>query len=248
MISLDDVVMSHIANKGKNTTKGYLRYMKWALDGLRRWHSQGWVEDKIAVLEMDSKMSVPFPDDMISWTKLAMKVGDRTVAFNFDPSIDISHQCDDTKQPNPPYNDVITLDQYPQRFFEGYDEWLSDGIYFGHPVMYVHNNVGYFTVNYQCREFQFSSEVRKTPVILVYKTNGFNPDSETLLNELAATTIEAWIEYQEKKWEFGEASAETQYSKQNYFDVYKEAYAHLNSLDWDDIRDVLNRNRYAGRT
>jgi hypothetical protein len=247
--TIDDIVRSHLANKGHNTLHGYIRYMKWALDGLKRWHRDGWFEDKLVIKRMDTKKSIAFPDDMVSWVKIGIKVGDRIVEFDHDPTIDISHYCKNKTKENASYNDFynVTTTDAVRPYWHFTDHFETLGVYYGHDVMHLHNGVGYFKANYACQEFQFSSEVNDSDIILVYKSNGFDPSDETMVNEVAAESLEAWIDYQEKRWTLGEGARETQASKMNYAQLYREAFSQFNTLSFSSIRDLLNRTRYAGR-
>lgn len=236
--SIDSVVRSYIADQGKNTLHGYIRYMKWAMDGLKKWHLSGAYEDKTVLLKMDRKKSVTFPSDMVVWTKVGVKLGDRVAAFVNDKTIAKHHDNGDPNNRYNPYEQWPELD-YSYQFLNYYND---QGIHlnvvgFGSG----HNGVGYFTPNYRAKEFQFSSEVKGSNVYVEYKSSGFNPTSETLVSEVVDKLIRDYIRYQEGRFKFGDNSSETEARRITYLREQDEVLAQLSDISYEGILDVIRR-------
>lgn len=236
--TIDSVVRSYIADQGRTTLHGYIRYMKWAMDGLKKWHLQGGAEDVVTLLKMDKKKSIPYPEDMVSWSTLGVKVGDRVAQFQRDSTIALHHsQEGNYKIKNAKYN---PNNQWPE--LESIDSFINE-VGFGA----THNGVGYFNDNNQCKEFQFSSEVTSSEVILKYKSNGFSPTAETEVNEIADNLIRDYIRWQEGRFKLGDNSGETQMRKKEYGERYKEVRAQLRCVTYEGILDILRRTTDINR-
>ena len=244
--TLDSVVRSYIADTGRTTLHGYMRYMKWAMDGLKKWHTQNSYEDKVVLLPMDKKKAVAYPEDMVTWNYLGVKVGDRIAQFNRDKTISLHHsQSGNHKAVNTQYNPANQWPELASNFVNFYYEDAVNTVGFGAGS----NGVGYFNDNNECKEFQFSSEVTSTDVILSYKSNGFNPTAETEVNEIAEGLLRDYIHWQAARFDkrYGDNSGETQMRKKEYGERYKEVRGQLMYITYEGILDILRRTTDINR-
>lgn len=249
--TLDSVVRSYLADTGRTTLHKYLRYMKWAMDGLKKWHINGNYEDKTVMMKMDKKKSVPYPEDMVIWSKIGVKVGDRMVQFNKDDTITLHHtQANNYQKANDEYNPANQWPELESYYWDGgLGSFYSD---FNEGLNYKgfgrgHNGVGYFTENNQCKEFQFSSEVTSSEIVLVYRSSGFNPSAETEVNEIANELLRDYMRWQEGRFKYGDSAAETQFRKKEYGERYSEVRDQLMYITYEGIMDILRRTTDINR-
>lgn len=231
---IDTIIRSYLADRGYNTLHRYIQFLKWGLDGLKKWQVEGAQEIKTVALKMDSKKAVRFPDDYMGYTKLGIKQGDRITAFVRDDSIETHNEEEITYGVNnPSYYEYTFLN------YSGTDGRKGEVKGYGKG----HNGMGYFTVNELQREFQFSSEVNNCTVYLEYIGNGFNPNTETLVNTIAAESIRDFIHYCVARFDpkLGDAARETRARKITYLESVDGAKAALTNLSCEGILEATTR-------
>jgi hypothetical protein len=231
---IDSIIRSYLADRGYNTLHRYIQFLKWGLDALKKWQVEGAQEVKTIPLQMDSKKAVRFPDDYMGYVKLGIRLNGRIVAFVRDDSIEANCNRD-------PHGDEVNTPEYEYKFMNCYgsDGRRSEIKGYGRN----HNGIGYFTVNETQREFQFSSDVKTGTVYLEYISNGFNPNTETLVNTIAAESIRDYIHYCEARFNprLGDAAAETRERKNTYLESVDGAKAALSNLSLEGILEATTR-------
>jgi hypothetical protein len=226
--TIDNIVRSYKADKGQNSLHGYVRILKWAIDGLRDWHFDGGLELKTVCIKINPNLTADLPKDYEIWTKVGLSKGDRIMAFVPDSTIKMNNTYED--KPN---------DKYFTHTFSNYtDPSGSTGEIRGYG--YGHNGVGYFRMDKNC--IRFSSEITAEFVYLEYLSNGFDPSTETLVNEHAYKIILEYIRWQEGRHKYGDASAEAQYRKQEYLNEIDKSMKRTSDLSYEGIQDIIARS------
>jgi hypothetical protein len=203
------------------------------------------IMDKTVILKLDNKKSVQFPDDCVMPRKVAWQSGDRIIGFQIDSRIALKHSyVDDVVNATPntpfdahqpwPYNENAQLSNLT----------LADGSVGSLGVNIIgYNGLGYFRINWACREIQFSSDTPSTfKCYLEYKTNGFSPKSKSTIPEFAAKLGEDYIHWQMARFKHGDASAETKAREDSYNIEYEEVIKHLDTLNYEDIVGIKARS------
>lgn len=240
-ITLDNVVRSHLFSKGEDTLHGYLPALKFALDGLKKINMDGSREIKTVMLVADSNNTVKFPSDMLTYTKVGIKYGDRIYTYPNDSTL--SRHFDTSEiypEPNTPYSPAMMAPAVYQYEFLNYLDIFGDftavtGIGWGH------NGQGYFTPDWQSRLFIFSGDLKQNEVYLEYKTDGTKVNTQTEVSEHVEMALQAYMGWQESRYALGDASKETAMRKREWFSERDQSNALSNSIDAEDIRDVLRR-------
>lgn len=186
--------------------------------------------DKTVVLKLDQKKSIAFPEDFIMWSKVGWQSGDRIVAFQRDPTINKHHSTAEDGVETPTVNAKFNNAKFPHNqtaslVFNNFVNTNGE-IGFLEATGIGYNGLGYFSVNWEAREIQFSSD---TPIdfeiYLEYKTNGFSVSTKSTIPEIAAKLGEDYIHWQEAHYKLGAAAAETEARKRAYFNEYDDMIA-----------------------
>lgn len=247
VITLDDAVRGLMIAKGRNTLHGYLKYMKYAVDFLKKVSLNHSFMDKTVVLRMDEKKAIQFPPDLINWNKIGWQSGDRIIAFQRDPTIALHQSYEDdaiSATPNQryninqpwPYNNSM-----PQvNFYNYYMEDGSVGYLKAYGVGY--NGIGYYRVNRSTREIQFSAEIPiDFEIYLEYKTSGFNPKSKSTIPLIMSKLCEDYIDWQEARHKLGAASVEAQARMIEFNREYDEVLSQLDKWTVDELVNARAR-------
>lgn len=219
---IDTIIRSYLADRGHNTLHRYIQFLKWGLEAVKKWQIDGAQEIKTVALKMDSKKAAKFPNDYMGYTKLGIKKGDRLLAFVRDDSLMTNN---DTGIPLYEY----TFVNHAKGELKGYGSGS--------------NGSSYFTVNENRREFQFTSDLKDCPIYLEYISNGFNPNTETLVNTIAAENIRDYIHYCVARFNprLGDAAAETRERKNTYLESVDGAKAALSNLSLEGIMEATTK-------
>lgn len=202
-VSLDNIVRSYLIGQSRNTLHNYLRYLKYVVDILRKIAMQYAVMNRTALLRMDQKKAVQWPDDCVVPLAVGWKNGDRIDMYQLDNTIALTHSH---------VEDGVSAT--PNSIFENFDQYNLVRDSTGQPFNVAcyglgYNGNGYFNVNRKAREIQFSSEVDSSrDIIFIYRSNGFNPKSKTTISEVFQQMCEDYIHWKEAEKKFGASSAE----------------------------------------
>lgn len=206
------------------------------------------IMDKTVELKLDNKKSVAFPDDCVMPRKVAWKSGDRIIGFQIDNRIALTHSYTDDVVNATPNNSFDPNQPWPYNNTDSNSQLsnliLSDGTICSLGVNIIgYNGLGYFRINWACREIQFSTDTPSSfKIYLEYRTNGFNPKSRSTIPEFAAKLGEEFIHWHVGKYKFGDASAETQARKQAYLEEYDDVIRNIDTLSYEDIVGIKARS------
>lgn len=235
-IKLDDVIRSHIADKGYSTLHKYIRFLHWGIEALHIWREDSGFGVKTVELQMDNLKRVFFPSDYIGWTKIATKVGDRMVPFTRDKTISRGDLETEVT-----FREVLS-NQFLYRY-EFVNYYNSLGFYDSFNLYGSgHNGVGYFNINQQDGYFQFSSDVNTNKVWLEYISDGFDPSTETLVSARAGRLIKEYINYCEAKHKFGSNHGETRARQRDYEQEWMNVKLRTDNLTYEGILDATTRS------
>lgn len=241
VVTLDDCVRGHLINKGRNTLHGYIRYLKYAVDFLKKVSLDHSFMDKTVVLRLDEKKALQLPEDCVTWNKVGWKSGDRIIAFQLDQTISLSHSYEEdspSATPNVSYNINEPWPyngSFPQVNFYNYT--LQDGtVGFIKAYGVGNNGLGYFKLNARARELQFSSDVPSDwEIYLEYKTTGFEPKTKSTIPIIMSKLCEDYIDWQDARHKLGAASNEAQARMIEFNREYDEVLSQLDKWTPDEL-------------
>lgn len=226
--TLDSIIRDECLAQGDLNLSLYMRYMSFALEGLRDWTYDHKSEVKVLSLMTSAIATLPYPADYVKWSRIGTVIGDRIKTMIANNRLALSHELDSCGQPvnNPPYHPSYLTG------IVGSPNILNDNFYsynmnYGDSsgAIYGFGNGGYlndgqFRVDDANRRFQFSSDMASKPIYLEYVGTGLNPTGQTVVNENARKSIKFYIRWQVAETNKNESMnvktrAEDQYWKEN---------------------------------
>jgi hypothetical protein len=233
-VKVDRIVRGAIADQGYHTLHKYVLFLHFLFDGLRRWYSDGrFVDVKQKRLKMSSRKSLPFPDDMIGLSKLGIRVGNQIVRINADPTLS---KIKDDHSGNTAFNQQSTL-VVPSDYFYFSNIYTSEG---SGKVEVLRASNPHFTINWDAREFQFSSKTSDNYVYIEYVSNNFDPSTETIVPESIEYMMKQWIYYRYVKFKHGAAARETRAALLDFEDAKDDVRAEMSNLSGASIMEAAN--------
>jgi hypothetical protein len=170
-------------------------YIQWAKKGYRRLNEDTLQQVRTTKLAMNAYNAVDLDeiDDFVDWTKVGVQYGDKVFAMGQEDDIALYHNETDcgVLEKNPhraSYDDHINgtnLDPYMPNYFYGYygldvppglDANNCFQTSYGPPYK------GYFRVNKERNQLQFSSNVNVTEVYIEYISDGTCCDGATKID------------------------------------------------------------------
>lgn len=233
-VKVDKIVRGAIADQGYTTLHNYVPFLHFLFDGLRRWYSDGrFVDVKQKRLKMSSRKSVPFPDDMIGWNKIGIRIGNQILVINRDDTLS---KIKEDHEGSEAFNQQSTL-VVPSDYFYYSNIYTSEG---SGKVEVLRASNPHYTVNYDAREFQFSSKTSDDYIYIEYISSNFSPSTETIVPEAIEYMMKQWIYYRYVKFKAGAAARETREARLDYEDAKDDVRAEMSNLSGAGIMEAVN--------
>lgn len=181
-------------DREEHSTHRLASYIQWAKKGYRRLNEDTLQQIRTTKLPMNAYNAVDLDqiDDLVDWTKVGIQYGDKVWALGEEGDIALYHNSDGCELIKNPHavsmDDPITgtsLDAYVPYFFYGYygagaplgiDGNGNIPFNFGPPYK------GYFRVNKEKNQLQFSSDVTATEIYIEYVSDGTCCDGSTAID------------------------------------------------------------------
>lgn len=238
IVTLDSIVRSAIMDIG-DTMSRYEQFKHWGIEGFRDFHFDMAREIKTVTLTLTAWKAVTIPTDMVDWVMIGVIVDNKIRVFTHDdrislykPDLDEDGITDAiVTTASPTVQESVPYWFWNNRTSNGEDA----GQLYGLTVK--DNGVGYYKMNTERREIQFSPAVDgSTPIYLEYITDGFNPTEATVVNIYAAKLIKLYIHWQ--RHEFAKSSNMAQKARAK--DMYDKEYFRVKDrIQTITVEDVL---------
>lgn len=242
VVTLDSIVRSALMDIGAGLER-YEQFKHWAIEGFRQFHFDLAGEVKTAKLTLTAWKAIELPEDYVDWVMIGVEVDNKIRVFLHDDRIPIHREDEDSDGEIDELVSTVdtnTQESVPYWFWNNRNfQGQETGQLYGLTVK--DNGTGYFKMNPQRREIQFSPTVDSdTEIYLEYITDGFNPTSQTMVNIYAAKLVKLYIHWM--RHEFAKSSNGME--KQRAKDMYdKELFKVQNRLQKITVEDVLEAAR-----
>jgi len=242
IVTLDSCIRSAIMDIGAGMER-YETFKHWAIEGYRQFHFDLAAEVKTTKLELTAWKAVDLPIDFVDWVLIGVVVDNQVRVFTHDDRISIYREDADE---DGVIDELVTTttpsiqESVPYWFWNNRNSQGQDtGQLYGLTVK--DNGVGYFKMNPERREIQFSPSVASdTEIYLEYISDGFNPNEQTMVNIYAAKLIKLYIHWM--RHEFAKSSNGME--KERAKDMYdRELYKVQNRIQKITVDDVLEAAR-----
>lgn len=238
--TLDQVVREACMESDDHGLHNYNKFMLWAMEGLQEMRIDDFQEIKSILVTTTTIATLPFPVDMVKWTKIGEVSGDRVKVFTINNKIMLNHKTDcGVEQNNGKYKAKTPNNLLP---------YAEDGHYFngyGLSTIYGYGNGvqgdGQFREDKSRREFQFSSQYASKDIVLEYVSTGLNPSGQTYVEETIRKAVKEYIFWWKTERDRAASGGEKDRAKYLY-DMAARVANRRNSLSLDTIQAVLRKS------
>lgn len=237
-LTLDKIVRGAIANKGHSVLHLYIPYLMWAFRGLNKFQEEGVFTNLKSTSDyLDANNCLPLPEDFKMWCKVGIVSSGKVHAFineeslSLDPADFSPKETEDAMRGLFSYNSSAAGLLYNSNIYVSTENGL---------VALSGGGKNKFKINWEAQKIQVMNPVKNTKVYLEYVSTGFDPTTETLVNELALEYIEAFIYYREARFKHGAAHRETRALEMEWLNEQDEIGAKLSDLSADGIIHARN--------
>jgi hypothetical protein len=250
LVTVDSIVRGAMSAMGEESLHKYQRCLQFGLQAAKTFYMDSARVVKTTKLTMSDIKQVDLPTDFVDWVKVGVVCGDRIKVFGVNENLPIlvdedacgnivaydNSDCDVNSFPA----DISNYGGYPfLNYINEYGE-ITGGLY---GVGGGYTDIGYFRVLQSTgsgAKLQFNSEVNTSDVYIEYISNGFDPNTETVVHAYAADAIEFYIHWRIAWHKYGAASRDAQGAKAEYYDELHRARRRMMDLT---TRDVLELSR-----
>jgi len=237
--SLDQCIRSAIMDISAGLER-YEQFKHWAIEGYRELHFDLIQEVKTVQLPLTAWKAVEWPVDFVDWAMIGVVINNNIQCFTNDERISLFREdadedgvIDELVAPAElPVGDVPT----DRLWF--YNQLNSNGEYKGGAfgLTVKSNGVGYYKMNRERKEIQFSPTVDSdTLIYLEYISDGYNPKVSTTVNMYAAKLVKLYIHWMRLNYSVSATIAQKEEAKRMYYVEYGKVQNRLNPITVADV-------------
>lgn len=238
-VPLDQCIRNAIMDIGAGMER-YEQFKKWALDGYREFHFDLAQEVKTAYLPLTAWKAVELPIDYVDFVMIGVNTNGDIRVFTNDDRIALPDEAIVDGDPDDAEEEGdLPLTSTGQRvyFYNVNSRGEDAGQLYG--MLVKNNGVGYYKMNPERREIQFSPHVNSgTTIYLEYISDGINPCEKTVVNVYAAKLIELYIHWQRHSFAKSSTHADKKEAKDNYWNQFYKVQNRIQKITAADVLEV----------
>ncbi len=239
-VTLDQVVKSALMDIGASMER-YEQFRHWVIDGYLDFHLDLAQEVKTAYLPLTAWKSIELPLDYVDFVQIGVVVNGEIRVFTNDERIALPDQnLLESDPPEPTEEEIVPDPSNPNKYY--FYNWNSRGEDPGqlYGLTVKGNGVGYFKMNPERREIQFSPRVKgDTSIYLEYISDGINPSEKTVVNIYAAKLLKLYAHWQRHKYSKSSNQAEKKEAKDDYWNEYYKVQNRIQKVSAADVLEVM---------
>ena len=238
VVTLDSIIRSALMDIGAGMER-YEQFRHWSIEGYRMFYFDHAKEIKTIKLELTAWKAVQLPIDFVDYAMIGVVVDNRIEVFTNDNRISLYHPDADPLDGDPDAREAPETTDSTYYFYNVTSQGEDAGQLYGKTV--TDNGIGYFKMNRERREIQFSPHVDgDTEIYMEYISDSYDPCNTTMVNVYAARLIKLFIHWQ--RHEFSKSS--TGMERERAKDMYdKELFKVQSRLSDITVADVLDAAR-----
>jgi len=238
VVTIDSIIRSALMDIGAGMER-YEAFRHWAIEGYRMFYMDHAKEVKTIQLDLTAWKAAQLPVDFVDYAMIGVVVDNKIEVFTNDNRISLYHDDEDPLDGDPDARTATTDERSTYYFYNTTSRGEDAGQLYGLTVK--DNGQGYFKMNRERREIQFSPHVdASTKIYMEYISDSYDPCNTTMVNVYAARLIKLFIHWQ--RHEFAKSS--TGMEKDRAKDMYdKELYKVQSRLSELTVADVLEAAR-----
>lgn len=193
IVTLDQIVDGYLARSRDYNESDYDYILNIAKDGLiylNIFHIQGL---NVVHLRFDDKKTLPWPSDMVDYSKIGISINGRLWNLSVDESLLESNEscqcpCDITEVGSVSETEITSGFYYAPHYYQGKYYPRLFGLGGGW-------NENYVKIDRKNRKFIFEDKVLNGEIVLEYKSTGIKTNGQTLVPAQAFEVLRQYIHY-----------------------------------------------------
>ena len=211
LVSLDYIIRNILVSLEESSLIRYQTYLQYVIRGFREWNLNGASSPKIAHLEMLPNKAVNLPSDYVKYVKIGLCINGRVVTLGLDESLCLNENFNECGDPielaianidNPDYGFFT----YGYPFLSHYHNNQFVEGYFGLGGGF--NSRGYYRVNPEKNQIQFTSVIPNSEIVLEYISDGISTDGSTIVPIECVEYLIAFVHWKRVENKPGSTEAE----------------------------------------
>ncbi len=226
--SLDYIVRNVMVQLDEtNNMKKYQTYLQFAIRGMRELNLTSSQYPKTVFLDMLPNKAVNLPSDYIKYTKIGICVNGHILTLGLDDSLCLNDNFSECGDPLPVAMDNLANANnnglglngffgfgFGFPFLDGFSNNQFTGGLFG--IGGGFNSRGYYKINSEANQIQFTSEVPSKQIVLEYISNGINLDGTANVPQQAVECLIAWVHWKRLEYKRNGSPSEAREAERKY--------------------------------
>lgn len=239
IVTIDSVVRSYLMDIGAGMER-YEQAKHWVLEGYRDFHFDLAQEIKTAYLTLTPWKAVELPIDYVDFVMIGVNINGDIRVFTNDERIALPDEAIIDGDPDAATEEGdLPLETTGQRihFYNVNSRGEDAGQLYG--LLVKNNGVGYYKINSERREIQFSPHVKgDTTIYLEYISDGINPCEKTVVNIYAAKLLKLYAHWQRHTFAKSSTGLEKREAKDNYWNEFYKVQNRIQKITAADVLEV----------
>lgn len=238
-VTLDSIVRSALMDIGESLSR-YEQFKHFAIEGYRDFNFDLAAEIKTAYLPLTPWKALELPIDYVDFVMIGVNTNGDIRVFTNDDRIALPDEAIIDGDPDAATEEGdLPLETTGQRvhFYNVNSRGEDAGQLYG--LLVKNNGVGYWKMNPERREIQFSPHVNaNTTIYLEYISDGINPCEKTVVNIYAAKLIKLYIHWQRHSFAKSSTHADKREAKDNYWNEFYKVQNRIQKITAADVLEV----------
>ena len=238
-VTIDSIVRSALMDINESLHR-YEQFKHFAIEGYRDFHFDLSQEIKTAYLPLTPWKALELPIDYVDFVMIGVNTNGDIRVFTNDDRIALPDEAIIDGDPDAATEEGdLPLETTGQRvhFYNVNSRGEDAGQLYG--LLVKNNGVGYWKMNPERREIQFSPHVNaNTTIYLEYISDGINPCENTVVNIYAAKLIKLYIHWQRHSFAKSSTHADKREAKDNYWNEFYKVQNRIQKITAADVLEV----------
>ena len=228
-ISLEDIVKEYIISTGENSQNKTMRYMQFALQGLRDLNLDVAQEVRSYKTKVPTNGQILFPSDAVDMIKISIKVDDKLLSLGRD-----RRQFFGT--PTSPSDSSAGSDSIVYQFYT-----INGDVNTLYGLGGGNNTYGYYRVDRESKAIQFSAEAIGKEVHIEYISDGRNIDGDYEVHSALADALTSYMYWKSIQRKRNVPATEKQLAKMDWYNEKRLARARMMKFNMDEALQVTRK-------
>ena len=243
--TLDYLVRTVLSSTGEQSLDKYQQYLQFLTRGFRELNLHASTVTKVAHIEMKDNKAIDLPSDYVKYLKIGICINGRVVLLGSDPTLCLNEDYSACGDPlelamNSPSSTDLSNLNFGYWLIEGFHNGQYTGGIYGLGGGY--NSYGYYRVNEEKNQIQFTSNIPTNTIVLEYISDGLNPDGTASVPVEAIECLIAWTMWKIKQYKRNTTQGEVEMARRDYIVEFDKLKHFKLSFSMKEYLDMYRSN------